>query len=116
MQEINGKEPFHSITVQYFDVLQSRVHVLGPSADLAGMQTVRVDLAEVLRGLNYASQQFPGANLLRPGGQVCLKLLARLSELVADLDDNHFTKVISHAADLNWVPGTSLCHYSASAS
>lgn len=50
VQELNGKEPFHSIMVQYFDKLQNRMHVLGPSAGVAGTPPVGIELAELLLG------------------------------------------------------------------
>ena len=99
------KEPFHSIMVQYFDKLQSRMPVLGPSAGVAGTNPVGIDLAEVLRGLRYASQHCPSAMLLQPGGGVCRGLLARFGELVADMEASHFAKAIAHVADLEWMPG-----------
>lgn len=111
MQEVNGKEPFHSIMVQYFDKLQKRMHVLGPSVDAPGDKTVGNELVEVLHGLNFAAQQCPDAVLLRPRGQVCRGILVRLCELVADMDDSHFTKAMRHLADLNWIPGVYPCRY-----
>ena len=105
VQELNRKEPFHSIMIQYFDTLQNRTHLLGPSAGVAGTPPVGIELAEVLLGLRYAAQHCPSATLLQPGGQVCRGLLARFGELVADMDDSHFAKAIAHVADLNWVTG-----------
>ena len=105
---MNEKTPFNKIMFQYFDVLLSRVHVLGPAANVAGTTPVGIELAEVLRGLSSASHQCPGAILLRPGSEVCCRLLARLYELVADMDDSRFAKALFHVADLKWAPGTHL--------
>lgn len=94
--------------VQYFDKLQSRMHVLGPSADVAGMEPIGIELAEVLRGLRLAARKCPAAAQLWPGGQVCRGLLARLCEIAADMNDSLFAKSIAQVAGLDWLPGANL--------
>lgn len=91
------------------DEVESRAHNLGPTYLEAKETTIPVgcDLGRVLDGLGLAREGGAPSHRLRSGGRLYSLLLPVLAEVVYDLNDLRFCRVLSGLSRLQWTPGKS---------
>mmetsp|Transcript_11218 Transcript_11218/g.33661 ORF Transcript_11218/g.33661 Transcript_11218/m.33661 type:complete len:597 (+) Transcript_11218:380-2170(+) len=89
------------------DEVESRAHNLGPTYLEAKETTIPVgcDLGRVLDGLGLAREGGAPSHRLRSGGRLYSLLLPVLAEVVYDLNDLRFCRVLSGLSRLQWTPG-----------